>query len=108
MAASNISARRSSFDDTWRYSDIVVNPRRSATLAIDTAAMPSASASSIAAATMPAALIAGRGPRVGAAWTPQPTARTCGSGGPEASSSTILIGSIELCAYVHIVYDIHR
>ena len=76
---------------------MVVNPRRSATLAIDTAAMPSASAISIAAATIPAAVIAGRGPRVGADCRPHPTARTWGREGSVDSSPTILIGSIELC-----------
>src|SRR5689334_17948821 len=68
---------------------MVVYPRDWATLAIDTAARPSASAMPIAASTMRSMLISRFGPRCGFAATPQASATARGSSGSAGVSGVM-------------------
>ena len=61
-ARSDMRLSTSSLDETYRYSDIVVNPSDSASRAIETASSPSASASAMPASAICSSVRPGRGP----------------------------------------------
>ena len=75
VAASCISMTSSSLLETYRYSDMVVNPSDSATRAMVTAPSPPSSAMAMAARAMASWVISRRGPRLGASSRPQAMTR---------------------------------
>src|SRR6187402_2613529 len=79
-AASCISMTSSSLLETYRYSDMVVNPSDSATRAMVTAPSPPSSAMATAARAMASCVISRRGPRLGASSMPQAMTRARGIG----------------------------
>ena len=86
----------SSLFETYRYSDMVVNPSDAATRPIVTAPSPPSSAMATAARAMASWVSSRRGPRLGASSRPQAMTRARGIGVGEA----VTIASVALTVYI--------